>query len=452
MFLKKNVKYRRFKNGFGLSNTVNGKAIVFDEISFYIFMFVVIKKYNVKTVALHIIEKYDGVEFLDALNDVESFLDSLIESDFITTDPLDSSNVNLITDYYTLESAIIELTSDCNLKCKHCINFCSTNSITPSTSDIMTILDDLFLLDTERVIFTGGEPMLRDDICELIDYATSLNIKVILFTNGMLIENDFLDFIKDKDVFLRISIDGHKDKINDYIRGDGSYDRIVMLFKELNKRGMKFGTSTVLTNLTFDYMEDIIIFLTKFKTSEIEISEVFDNGTDEVRKLLLTEHQLIELRKRNIIYSIKYPAFNNGMRMLNKKQNTIEIEENICNAGVKTIHIKSNLDVYPCYLFEGINDALCGNLHKTSVFDIWKSNTFLKELRELRLSDISDCVNCNAQKICAGGCRATALKDNGNLKGTLPGNYCDITRYYNNNKDAFLRDIKEIIGEYGKGI
>lgn len=449
MFLKKNVLYRKYGDSYGLFNTKNGKIIIFDEIGFNIFMLSVIKKFDISSVAESILDRYENTDVITVLEDVEHFLERLIESEFLTEDISESTNINLMTNQYNLETAIIEVTGKCNLNCLHCINSLHLISDEPSSEEIKKIFNELYYLGSHRVVLTGGEPLLRTDILELIKYANSLNLKVIIFTNGTLINDDLLEKLEQCDVFLRISIDGHIPEINDKIRGDGTYNTIVNLLEKLSRYKINFGTSTVVTKYNFEYIEEMINFCNSYKPLEIEVSKIMDNGTQQVQDLLLSKEQLLELRKLNVLYSIKYPAFNKGMKIIPKKEISFDKDNNICNAGINMINITSQLDVYPCYLYQGIDGFKCGNLYDDLLFDIWQDSEVLYKLRNLRLEDIEDCKNCKANTICSGGCRALALKKTDKLTGAIPGDYCNITKEYDCNKEDLIEDINELLNAYG---
>lgn len=127
------------------------------------------------------------------------------------------------------------LTYRCNLTCKYC-SYWKQKSEELSTKDIISTIDEMKKARVQWISFTGGEPLLRDDIGKIIDYARSCGISVNLNTNAMSICEKF-EKIKNVNT-VQISLDG-EEGINDGLRGIGAYNatiKAISLLKKNNKR------------------------------------------------------------------------------------------------------------------------------------------------------------------------------------------------------------------------
>jgi len=136
------------------------------------------------------------------------------------------------------------VTRRCNLKCIHCYTD-SDESASPdelTTDEGKTLLDDLATFQIPALLFSGGEPLMRKDIFELIAYARKLGIRSTLSTNGTLITPEIAQRVKDVGVsYVGISLDGIGE-VNDCFRGKkGAFELAMRGFKNCVAVGQKVG-------------------------------------------------------------------------------------------------------------------------------------------------------------------------------------------------------------------
>ena len=157
------------------------------------------------------------------------------------------------------------ITRMCNLKCIHCYNDSGTGKATNelSTKEAKTVLDDLSNFGVPSVLFSGGEPLLRTDLFELLEYAAEKKLRTVISTNGTLITDELCDyFTKYADKFLfSISLDGSSDQIHDSIRGrKGAFEATTNAIKGLPSRGSKVRAGlTFSDNNVFDFENTILL-------------------------------------------------------------------------------------------------------------------------------------------------------------------------------------------------
>ncbi len=155
------------------------------------------------------------------------------------------------------------ITRACNLKCVHCYNDSgagkSFNDIT--TEKAKAVLDDLAGFGVPSVLFSGGEPLMRPDLFELIEYAGQRGLRTVISTNGTLIDCDVAKKIKDNGVsYVGISLDGIGE-INDKFRGvEGAFDRAVAGIRNCQAAGVRIGLRLTLTKRNVQDIEGLFDF------------------------------------------------------------------------------------------------------------------------------------------------------------------------------------------------
>lgn len=137
------------------------------------------------------------------------------------------------------------LTNRCNYRCKYC-SIWSSKSKELNTQQVLFIIDELHKCGNLAIAFSGGEPLLRDDISDIIGYCARKGIYTRLTTNGSLIK-DKIDCLS-KVGFVRVSIDCPKEA-HDSQRQAGSYDNTIKAIKLLKERSIKVGLNCVISKL-----------------------------------------------------------------------------------------------------------------------------------------------------------------------------------------------------------
>ncbi|MHC4169888.1 MAG: radical SAM protein, partial [Planctomycetota bacterium] len=161
------------------------------------------------------------------------------------------------------------ITRACNLKCVHCYNDSSTRANDEvSTDEAKKVLDGLVEFGVPSVLFSGGEPLMRPDLFELIEYASGRGLRTVISTNGTLIKADMAKKLKDYGVsYVGISLDGIGE-INDKFRGvAGAFDDAVQGIKNCQDAGVRIGLRLTLTKKNVQDLESLFGF---FESENIE--------------------------------------------------------------------------------------------------------------------------------------------------------------------------------------
>ncbi|MFH1876335.1 MAG: radical SAM protein [Candidatus Omnitrophota bacterium] len=146
------------------------------------------------------------------------------------------------------------LTYHCNRHCLYCRLWDKKNAEL-TRKEVLTVIDDLKKMGTMMISFTGGEPLLRDDIEEIITHAHNQNIKVKLNSNGALVKEK-IEALKNLDI-LYLSLEGPRE-VHDAIRGQGSWDEVMGAISAATNRGIRCAFYTVLTKHNCKHLDSVL--------------------------------------------------------------------------------------------------------------------------------------------------------------------------------------------------
>lgn len=280
-----------------------------------------------------------------------------------------------------------------------------------------------------EVDFFGGEPLMNwDTVKKLVGYARSIekdkgkNFRFTLTTNGMLIDDDVIDFSNREMHNVVLSLDGRKE-INDRVRvdysGRGSFDTIVPKFQKLVKArgGKDYYMRGTFTHANPDFTNDIKAML-DLGFDKLSMEPVVCAPGDEAA---LTQEDLpVVLEQYEILAfdMLKKQREGRGYTfyhyMIDLKGGPCVYKRlSGCGSGTEYMAVTPWGDLYPCHQFVGEEKFRLG--------DIWNGVTNEKVREEFKSCNAyarPDCADCWAKLYCSGGCAANAYHASGSVKGT----------------------------------
>ena len=303
------------------------------------------------------------------------------------------------------------VTRKCNLKCSHCyINATSQqlkNELT--TEEGKNLIDQICEVSRPLLILSGGEPLLRPDIYELVRYGASKGLKMGLGSNGSLIDANAAKRLKEAGIeTVSISLDSHIPEQHDEFRGvRGSWEKAVNAIKALQQNGVLVQVNTTLTQQNYDQIDDIMSLAENIGVENFHLFFLVPTGrgvkmTDispaKYESMIKTTFAKVAKHKLNVRPSCA-PQF---MRIA--KDMGLDMSRWIrgCLAGLYYCRIYPNGDVTPCpYL-----PIKLGNIREKSFKEIWFNSDMFKTLRNFDALK-GKCGVCEHRAVC-GGCRARA--------------------------------------------
>lgn len=146
------------------------------------------------------------------------------------------------------------LTTRCNLRCRYC-NAWNVNGQELETRQIFSIIEELSGMGTRKLQLTGGEPLLREDIGEIVDFCNKKGIRVSINSNGLLVEKK-IDSLQNLDL-LCLSLDG-PEPVHDYLRGPGSYRRVIQAANIARKKNIRLRFTAVLSSVNLKDIDFVL--------------------------------------------------------------------------------------------------------------------------------------------------------------------------------------------------
>ncbi len=289
-----------------------------------------------------------------------------------------------------------------------------------------------------EVDFFGGEPLMNwDTVKELVKYARSVekehnkNFRFTLTTNGVLIDDDVIEFANKEMSNVVLSLDGRKE-IHDLTRvdyaGNGSYDKIVPKFKKLveSRNGQGYYMRGTFTHANPDFTKDVF-HMADLGFTELSMEPVVSASDDPMaltpEDLEVVKEQYEILAKEMIKRNKEGRGFTFYHYMLDLTAGPC-IYKRIsgCGSGTEYMAVTPWGDLYPCHQFVGDEGYKLG--------DIWNgvtNNDLREEFRSCNAYAREECKDCWAKLYCSGGCAANAYHASGSIRGIYePG--CELFR------------------------
>lgn len=385
--------------------------------------------HKLREIAEHIHKKHPSED--TSVDKIMEFSRSLLNSGFITTKPPNplKKEVGLPE---KLSQIYLHLTHKCNLNCKHC--YISAGRPLPdemTSKEILSLIEEFRKLGGNRLILTGGEAFLRRELLyQTVRKARDLEIQDIkIETNGTLITDKDIQFLKDSEVSVAISLGGATPKSHSYVRGKGTFSKVIKTVRKLAEYNVNItiGITFMRPNLgegrkIAQLAKDLGVNLVTLNMITImgrarEHEELAISATEAMSAVKEVRQAAEELGVRTVFEEILTSLKDMGRRAS-------------CGAGVHSLSIAANGDLYPCNSFQG-GPLKAGNVREQTLEEIWRKSDVCQTFQNVSVLDIPDCRGCELKFICSGGCLAETFRIFQDLRVRSP--YCSVYKeiYWN---------------------
>ena len=424
-------------NGYNIVLDVNsGMVHVVDDLAYD--MIALYETESKEEITKKMLEKYSDKELAQKVGGEVTVAD--IEQTFADIEQLKADGNLFTKDIYeeyignfksretVVKALCLHIAHDCNLACKYCF---AEEGEYHGRRELMSLevgkkaIDFLIANSGSRrnleVDFFGGEPLMNFDVVkEIVAYGRSLekehnkNFRFTLTTNGILLNDDIMEFANKEMANVVLSIDGRKE-VHDHMRpsrnGKGSYDIILPKFKKFaeSRNQDKYYVRGTFTHNNLDFSEDVK-HLAELGFKQISVEPVV--GLEEEQYSIKPEdlekcfEEYDKLAKYMIECKKAGKDFNFFHFMIDLSGGPCVAKRlSGCGSGTEYLAVTPWGDLYPCHQFVGEEEFLMGN--------VWDGVT-TPELREkFKCSNVYSkpkCKNCFAKFYCSGGCAANANK------------------------------------------
>ena len=323
-----------------------------------------------------------------------------------------------------VKAMCLHIAHDCNLRCEYC--FASTGdygvgrkrmSFETGKKAIDFLIEKSLDRKNLELDFFGGEPLMNWEVVkQIVVYARerekecSKKFRFTITTNGLLLDDEKIDFINKEMSNVVLLIDGRKD-VNDRMRkrvdGTGCYDKITDSFKKLvDKRGDKeYYVRGTYTKYNLDFSNDVL-HLYELGFDQISVEPVM---ADPEMPYAITKSDLPKIFKEYEVLADKLQKVYEEGKFVNFFHFMLDLDQGPCaikrlrgcGCGNEYVAITPDGDIYPCHQFVGIEDFKMGNLDE---------GTFNQEMKSYfagsHVYSKPECKKCWAKFYCSGGCNA----------------------------------------------
>ena len=422
-------------NGYNIVLDSNsGSVHAVDEVAFE-----VIDKYESRSkeeIILELCDKYPEITADDIEEIFQDIEELKKEGKLFSEDKFKDLQIDIKARPTQLKALCLHIAHDCNMCCKYC--FAGEGEYSGDRS-LMSFevgkraLDFLIEQSGSRknleVDFFGGEPLLNFDVVkQLVAYARSIekekgkNFRFTLTTNGVLLNDEVMEWANKECYNVVLSLDGRKET-NDRMRrtrnDKGTYDLILPKFQKMAKERNQQGyyIRGTYTHYNTDFANDIL-HLADLGFEQLAMEPVV---TDPKMDYALQESDIPKLKDQYDLLAKEMCKRNREGKGVTFFHYMIDLEGGPCiykrisGCGVGTDYMAVTPwgDLYPCHQFVGDEKFLLGN-----VFDGVKNTDIVNEFKLCNVYSREACQDCFAKLYCSGGCSANAYHTTGKITGT----------------------------------
>ena len=332
-----------------------------------------------------------------------------------------------------VKAICLHVAHDCNLKCKYCFagegeyhGHRGMMSLDVAKKAIDFIIENSKHRKNIEVDFFGGEPLMNWEVVKgTVEYAktrekeTGKNFRFTMTTNGVLLNDEIIDYLNENMYNVVLSLDGRKE-VNDFMRptinGKSSYDVILPKFKRLvEKRGNKqYYIRGTFTHNNIDFMEDVK-HVNDQGFNEVSVEPVVaPNEMDYAIKPediapLCNEYE--KLAKYMLEKTRKGEGFNFFHFMIELEGGPC-IQKRLagCGSGKEYLAVTPEGDLFPCHQFVGLDEFKMG-----TVFEGVQNQEMRCKFEKCNVYSKDECQSCWAKFYCSGGCAANSYNFHGDI-------------------------------------
>lgn len=321
-----------------------------------------------------------------------------------------------------LKNAYLHVTDRCNLTCVGCYSFIEDRNTQKdlSTAQLKHIVDQLADCGVEKLVISGGEPFIRDDMADILAHIKKHNIGVAVITNGTMDWDRVEKAIPFIDS-LSVSVDGYNRETR-FIRNEGIMDK-VLDFVEHFKNLVHVHLIFTLHKKNVEYMRNYIRLAEGLKVSFNFSIFTVDPHDKTFSDFILEDNDIYEIAK-----------------VINEGDN-VYIEDSVingnsdgveglcckvgCGLGCKMVSIAANGEVYPCHMLH--KEAMkMGDIKMDSLKNILKSKESIWS--HMTVDNVKGCNTCDYKYMCGGGCRGRSYLYDNVIDHKDP--FCILTKLY----------------------
>jgi radical SAM protein with 4Fe4S-binding SPASM domain len=338
----------------------------------------------------------------------------------------------ILAEYYrehpTLRSLQIEIITKCNERCVHCYIPHNQKTTELSFETFADAVAQAKTMGLTTLSITGGEPLLHKDFIHMLKLAKSYDLSVIVFSNLTLLNEELLCAFSEENITkIQVSLYSMNPEIHDAITLlKGSQVKTINAIKKLIENNIPVAINCPVMDVNENCAADVVKWGDDRNisvTSDCVLMGKFDHDTSNLQHRVNDER--IERFVREAVSKDKVYLSEISRDRLKELSEKDISEESLCGVCTTTLSMTANGDIVPCSGWQGY---VLGNIHDTSLSDIWDNSPKAKYLRGIRRKDFPKCLACEDKAFCA-----LCMVRNANESPTgdpleLNPHFCDVAR------------------------
>ena len=371
-----------------------------------------------------------GLDVTRAWLEVETFAHDGLRHRFLSTDgaaPAPYLGRSAYLETERLEELWIQVNDFCNLSCGHCLVSSGPDRQQGLPTDRITdAIDQAVSLGAARFFFTGGEPLARPDILELIErVVTTHGRELVVLTNGTLFKGERLARLVQlseaaassavgipatgvlaRGLRIQVSLDGPTAEINDPIRGEGTFARIVEGVDAAVAAGLRPTLTATILGHNLDSLDDIVRLANDHGVRNVHLlwphrrGRVLDGALSD---LPAAEEILAAVRRARLVANELGVSIDNIEEFRLRIDGIPGVKNDLAGAGWSSLCLYTDGNLYPSASMAGVPELRCGDLAEQSLETIWKTSVVCRDLREATVERKPLCRSCSLRFLCGGG-------------------------------------------------
>jgi mycofactocin radical SAM maturase len=309
-----------------------------------------------------------------------------------------------------------EVTYACNLSCIHCLSDSGRKRESElSTGQAMQVIDQLAARKVFQFNIGGGEPFMRPDFLDLMDYAHDKGMVTCISTNGTLIDEQIARRLNHPLVYIQVSLDGASEESNDPIRGSGSFKKVLSALDHLRSLDIEVSVNCVLTRRSYPELDKLVKLAASYG-AKLRVSRFRPSGRGKQSwsELNVQREQMADFSQ----WLSQHLAVSTGdsfFSVTTEERRSLGL--NMCGACKLTCCLSPQGDIYPCAFLQE-PEFRAGKLPQDDFGIIWETSPVFDSFRQL---EIKSCESCQRFDLCHGGCPAIAYHTQRKLGLPDPG-------------------------------
>lgn len=329
----------------------------------------------------------------------------------------------------------LEVTRKCSTRCRLCyVSSGEERADTLTKDELCSVIDQMAGMGVDAIALSGGDPLAREDMLELLEYIVSRGVRAGISTSLLALTEDTARRMQELGVLVQVSLDGSTPELNDWNRGAGSYEKAMRGVEVLNRYRIPFRFACVMSKRNVEDVEGMIKLALDLGAKEVAFAKVKLVGRAREQEAVANPTREEMAAAYHTLYWKSFEAKQRGLAIKCKHNQALltGLEERVgrlpCGAGRTFIQVSYNGDIIPCSLLSGVEQFILGNARTDRLDEVWEHSPVFEFFRNTTVDDIAICKDCSAKYLCCGGCRGDAYLTSGDLRG--PCSECDDLKFY----------------------